>query len=70
VVGTYRRQLPPGVRTAVISPVGDVAGAFAVRGFPVVLRVERGVVAAAGHSLDPVLGPAAAPSRTGSPVAA
>lgn len=69
-VGSYRSQLPSGVRTAVTSPTGDVARAFAVQSFPVTLRVEHGVIAAAGRSLDAVLGPAGASSRTGSPVTA
>jgi hypothetical protein len=70
VVGSYRSQLPPGVRTAVTSPTGDVARAFAVQSFPVALRVDHGVIAASGHSLDAVLGPAGASSRAGSPVPA
>jgi hypothetical protein len=70
VVGTYRSQLPPGVRTAVTSPTGDVAAAFGVQAFPVTLRVERGTIAASGRSLDAVLGPAGASARAGSPVAA
>jgi hypothetical protein len=70
VVASYRSQLPAGVRTAVVSPTGDVARAFAVRSFPVTLRVERGVIAASGRSLDAVLGPADVSSPAGSPVAA
>jgi hypothetical protein len=70
VVGAYRSKLPPGIRTAVISPIGDVARAFAIEGFPAALRVEHGVVAASSHSLDAVLGPATSPARAGSPVAA
>jgi hypothetical protein len=70
VVGSYRSQLPPGVRTAVTSPTGDVARAFAVQSFPVTLRVEQGIIAASGRSLDAVLGPVGSSSRAGSPVAA
>jgi hypothetical protein len=53
----YRSKLPSGVRSAVTSPIGDVMRAFAVGSFPVILRVERGVIAASGRSLDEVLIP-------------
>jgi hypothetical protein len=57
---SYQSKLPSGVRSAVTSPTGDVARAFAVGSFPVTLRVERGVIAASGRSLDSVLIPSAA----------
>jgi hypothetical protein len=69
-VAEYRRMMPAGVQVVVTDPTGDVPRAFAIQDFPTTLRVEYGVVSAAGHSLDAVLDPASASSATAPFIAA
>jgi hypothetical protein len=69
-VAEYRRMMPAGIQVAVTDPAGDVPRAFAIQNFPTTLRVDYGVVSAAGHSLDAALDPAAASPVTAPSVAA